>query len=169
MDIAINQITPAEVPALLELILELARFEHLEGEVKVTVESLQDSLFGARPAAGAWLGRCDGELAGYAIYFFTFSSFIGRPGIWLEDVYVRPKFRNCGLGRSLIEAVARVGAERNCARYEWMVLDWNQNALNFYRDLGAQVKAEWVLHRLDEDGLRRLAAGTSKRVSSSRG
>ena len=161
MDISVKQISRVEVPALLELILELARFERLESGVEATVETLQDSLFGPQPAAGALLARGDGELAGYAIYFFTFSSFIGRPGIWLEDVYVRPQFRQGGIGRRLVEAVARVGVERNCGRYEWMVLNWNQKALNFYRDLGAQVKDEWVLHRLGHDGLRRLAAGTN--------
>jgi GNAT superfamily N-acetyltransferase len=157
MDPAINPATPEQVPALLELIRELARFEHLEHEVEATVETLHDSLFGPQPLAGALLARCDGELAGYAIYFFTFSSFIGRQGLWLEDVYVRPQFRHRGLGRSLIKAVARVGAARNCGRFEWTALNWNQNALEFYRGLGARVMDEWVLLRLKSDDLRCLA------------
>jgi len=156
----INPVTPAEVPALLELIRELARFERLEHEVEATVESLQNSLFGPQPAAGALLGRTGGELAGYAIYFFTFSSFIGRPGLWLEDVYVRPPFRRRGLGRRLIEAVARIGAERGCGRFEWTALNWNQNAREFYRGLGARVMDEWILLRLNSAGMRRLASGT---------
>ena len=90
---AIAPVSPAEIPALLELIRELARFEHLEHEVEATAESLKDALFSPQPAAGALLARCDGEVAGYAIYFFTFSSFVGRPGIWLEDLYVRQPFR----------------------------------------------------------------------------
>jgi GNAT superfamily N-acetyltransferase len=158
MDDLIDQATPDEVPALLELIRELARFEDLEHEVESTVESLRKALFGPQPVAGGLLARCDTELAGYAIYFFTFSSFIGRQGIWLEDVYVRPQFRHRGLGRSLITAVARVGAEHNCGRFEWTALNRNKNALQFYRGLGAGVMDEWVLLRLKSDGMRCLAA-----------
>lgn len=156
----ISPITPNELPDLLVLIRELARFEKLEHEVEATPEVLHESFFGTRPAAGALLARIDGELAGYAIYFFTFSSFIGRPGIWLEDVYVRPAFRKRGLGRALIEAVAQVGKERNCGRFEWTALDWNENALEFYRGLGARTMDEWVLLRLNSDGLRKLASGS---------
>lgn len=156
MDIAIAPVTPAEISTLLELICELARFEKLEHEVEVTAESLNRSLFGPQPVAGALLARCAGEVAGYAIYFFTFSSFVGRAGIWLEDVYVRPPFRKRGLGRQLIEAVARIGAEHGCGRFEWTALNWNERALNFYRGLGAQVMNEWVLLRLTSDGLRQL-------------
>ena len=158
MDFAINPVAPAEVPPLLQLIRELAQFERLENELEATVESLQASLFGTRPVAGALLARSGGELAGYALYFFTFSSFVGRAGLWLEDVYVRPPFRHQGLGRALIQAVARIGAERNCGRFEWTALSWNQDALEFYRNLGAQVMNEWVLLRLNSDGLRHLAS-----------
>ena len=158
MDIAIAPVTPAEVPTLLELIRELARFEKLEHEVEATVESLNRSLFGPQPAAGALFARCDGEVAGYAIYFFTFSSFVGRPGLWLEDVYVRPPFRKRGLGRGLIEAVARIGVERGCGRFEWTALNWNQRALDFYRRLGAVVMNEWVLLRVSPPDLRQLAS-----------
>jgi GNAT superfamily N-acetyltransferase len=157
-DTSIAAITPAEVPVLLELIRELARFERLEHEVESTVELLHEALFGPRPAAGALLARCNGELAGYAIYFFTFSSFVGRPGIWLEDIYVRPQFRQRGLGRGLVEAVARVGAQRGCGRYEWTALNWNTGALEFYRGLGAQAMDQWILLRMNASGLRRLAA-----------
>jgi GNAT superfamily N-acetyltransferase len=157
MDCTINPITPAQVPVLLELIRELAHFEHLEHEVVATEESLHDSFFGPQPAAGALLAHREGEPAGYAIYFFTFSSFIGRPGIWLEDLYVRPRFRHRGLGRALIEAVARIGADRDCGRFEWTALNWNQNALEFYRGLGVREMGEWILLRLDAEGLRRLA------------
>jgi GNAT superfamily N-acetyltransferase len=147
MDITIAPVTPAEVSELLELIRELARFEKLEHEVVATTESLGHSLFGPQPAARALLVRCDGEIAGYAIYFFTFSSFLGRAGIWLEDVYVRPPFRKRGLGRRLIEAVACIGVERGCGRFEWTALNWNKPALDFYRGLGARTMDEWVLLR----------------------
>ncbi len=158
MDITVALVTPAEVPTLLELIRELARFERLEHEVEATAESLHASLFGPQPAAGALFARCDGAAAGYAIYFFTFSSFVGRAGIWLEDVYVRPPFRKRGLGRRLMEAVARIGAERGCGRFEWTALNWNERALEFYRGLGAQAMNEWVLFRVNPAELRRLRA-----------
>jgi GNAT superfamily N-acetyltransferase len=161
MDFTINPATAAELPALLELIRELARFEKLEHEVEATVESLNASFCCSTPMAGALLARCGQEPAGYAIYFFTFSSFIGRQGIWLEDLYVRPGFRQRGLGRSLIEAVARVGVERDCRRFEWTALNWNKNALAFYENLGARVLNEWVSLRLNADGLRKLAAGAN--------
>ncbi len=103
------------------------------------------------------LARCGDDLAGYAIYFFTFSSFTGRPGIWLDDVYVRPQFRGQRLGRALFRAVARIGVERNCARFEWTALNWNEKALEFYRKLEAQTMNEWVLLRLDAAGLQKLA------------
>jgi GNAT superfamily N-acetyltransferase len=145
--IAITPVTKAEVPVLLELIRELAAYEKLQHLVKATVATLETSLLGPRPVAGALLARCDGEIAGYAIYFFTFSSFVGREGIWLEDLYVRPDFRKRGLGRRLIEAVANVGVERNCERFEWTALDWNELALNFYDKLGAERLDKWVLMR----------------------
>src|SRR5450432_1246554 len=132
MAFSINKIAPGEVAELLELIRELASFERLAHEVEATAESLGDSLFGSPPAAGALLARADGELAGYAIYFFTFSSFLGRPGVWLEDVYVRLQFRRQGLGGALIRSVARIGVERDCGRFEWTALDWNTNALEVY-------------------------------------
>jgi GNAT superfamily N-acetyltransferase len=163
MEFFINQITRDEVPGLLELIRELARFEKLEHEVEATAESLSDSLFGPKPVAGALIGRVDGEMAGYALYFFTFSSFIGRAGIWLEDLYVRPAFRRQGLGRAMIESVARIGAQRNCGRFEWTALNWNKNALDLYRKLGAQMMEEWVLVRMNSDGLRRVANRTTSK------
>lgn len=154
---AITSLTPAEIPALLELIRELARFERLEHEVQATVESLHEALFGPQPAAEALLGRCDGEVAGYAIYYFTFSSFLGRPGLWLDDLYVRPAFRGRGLGFALLQAAAGIGVERNCGRFEWTALNWNRNALEFYRELGARVMDDWLLLRLDAGGLRNVA------------
>src|SRR5689334_14396194 len=125
MEFSIDQITRDEVPRLLQLIRELAQFEKLEHEIEATVDSLSNSLFGPNPVAGALLGRVNGELAGYALYFFTFSSFIGRTGIWLEDLYVRPAFRRQGLGRAMIQAVAKIGAAKNCGRFEWTALNWN--------------------------------------------
>jgi GNAT superfamily N-acetyltransferase len=157
MEPAINSVTPDEVPVLLELIRELARFERLEHEVETDAESLHDALFGPQPVVSALLARTGGEVAGYALYFFTFSSFVGRAGLWLDDLYVRPAFRHQGLGRALLKALARIGVERNCGRFEWTALNWNKGALDFYRKLGAQSMDEWVLLRLNAEGLRRLA------------
>src|ERR1044072_2097869 len=114
MATVIERATPEQIPGLLELIRELARFERLEHEVIATIESMHESMFGPEAVVTALLACEGGELAGYAIYFFTFSSFLGRRGLWLEDIYVRPEFRRRGIGRKLMEAVARVGAETNC-------------------------------------------------------
>jgi len=160
MDFSIAPITQAGIPSLLEMILELARFERLEHEVEATIESLQNSLCGPHASACALLAQHGDEPAGYALYFFTFCSFAGRRGLWLDDLYVRPRFRKQGLGRALIQEVASVGARHNCARFEWITLGWNENALNFYRLIGAQVLDDWVLLRMNSDGMKRLA-GTS--------
>jgi GNAT superfamily N-acetyltransferase len=158
---SIRPVTSAEVPLLLDLIRELARFEKLEHEVEATADQLAEAFFGSQPVAGALLAYANAEVAGYAIYYFTFSSFVGRAGIWLEDLYVRPAFRRQGLGRRLIEAVAQVGVARGCGRYEWTALKWNKNALDFYRSLGAQSMDEWVLLRLSREGLARVASASS--------
>jgi GNAT superfamily N-acetyltransferase len=157
----ITPATDSDLSVLLELIRELARFERLEHIVEATVESLRESLMGVRPVAQALLARSGTDLAGYALYFFTFSSFTGRAGVWLDDLYVRPAFRGRGLGRALMQAVARAGAERNCGRFEWTALSWNKKALDFYRSLGAEEMNDWVLLRLDAQGLHRLADGVS--------
>ncbi|HZR20449.1 MAG TPA: GNAT family N-acetyltransferase, partial [Verrucomicrobiae bacterium] len=157
MNFTIDPVQPAELPDLLALIRELARFEKLEQEVEAKVEDLELSFFGTKPVAGGFLARQGRELAGYAIYFFTFSSFVGRRGIWLEDLYVRPEFRKQGLGRALIEAVARVGVEYNCGRFEWTALNWNKPALDFYEKLGARPMRDWVVLRLNASGLKGLA------------
>lgn len=147
MDIAIAPVTPSEIPVLMELIRELARFEKLEHEFIATAESLHGAFFGPHPAAGALLARMDGVPAGYAIYFSTFSSFTGRAGVWLDDLFVLPQCRKRGLGRKLIETVAKIAAERGCPRFEWLALNWNVRALKFYRGLGARSLDEWILLR----------------------
>jgi GNAT superfamily N-acetyltransferase len=157
MKFTIQTAAPAEVPALLQLIRELARFERLEHEAQATADSLDESLFGSPPVAGALLARRGQELAGYAIYFFTFSSFVGRLGLWLDDLYVRPAYRRQGLGRALLERVADIGAGRGCGRLEWTALRWNESALEFYRNLGARQLDEWVMLRMDAAAIRSLA------------
>lgn len=166
MDFRIDPVTPADMPALLKLILELARFEKLENEVEATPELLHESMFGERPAAGALLARVGGKLAGYAVYFFTFSTFVGRPGIWLEDVYVRPALRKHGIGTALLKAVAQVGVRRGCGRFEWTALNWNKNALDWYRKVGARTMDEWIVLRLDAAGLRRVAGISNRKTAA---
>jgi len=159
---SIKAVIPADLADLLELIRELASFERLEHELQATPESLQEAFFDTPPSAGALLAREDGLAVGYAIYFFTFSSFVGRRGIWLEDVYVRPPFRHRGLGRRLIQEVARIGVQHNCGRYEWTALNWNTVALDVYRKMGAQPMSEWIIFRLNDRGLRGVAEGTGE-------
>jgi len=155
-------ITPAidsDVPTLLALIRELAEFERLAHEVETTEPMLRAALFSDRPAAAAFLARVGEAPAGYAIYYRTFSTFVGRPGIYLEDIYVRPEFRNRGLGRAMLEAVAKVSVEQGGGRLEWNALDWNENALRFYRSLGASVRDEWVLLRMNRGDVQKFLHG----------
>jgi GNAT superfamily N-acetyltransferase len=154
----IGPATEPDVPAILELIRELAEFEHLAHEVKTDAGLLRAALFGERPVAAALLARVEGVAVGYAIYYRTFSTFVGRPGVYLEDLYVRPAFRQGGLGRALLEAVARAGVELGGGRLEWAALDWNENALRFYRGLGAKVMEDWVLLRMTGEEVQRLLA-----------
>ena len=158
MDITLAPVTSDEIPVLLELIRELAKFEKLEHEFVATTELLDKAFFGPQPTAGALLARVDGAPAGYAIYYSTFSSFTGRAGVWLDDLYVLPQFRKRGLGRRLIGAVAQIAAERGCGRFEWIALDWNERALEFYRGLGAQTLDDWVLLRVNPAEMKRRGA-----------
>lgn len=147
----------ADVPVLIELIGELADYERLRDEVVLDAELLERHLFGERPAAEAVLAEAGGEAAGYALFFSTFSTFLGRPGIWLEDLFVRPARRGGGIGRALLVHVAALAVERGCGRLEWSALDWNEPALGFYRGLGARRMDEWLLHRLDGAALTSVA------------
>jgi GNAT superfamily N-acetyltransferase len=154
-----------DVPALLAMIRELAEFEHLAHEVEATSDSLRAALFGARPAAAAMLARVDGLPAGYAVYYTTFSTFVGRPGIFLDDIYVRPEYRKRGIGRALLKAVGQTGIERGGGRFEWIALRWNERALHFYRSLGAKVMSEWALLRMNGGDVRNLV-GSKARVAA---
>ena len=142
---------------LLGLIVELAEYERLAGQVVATEELLGGALFGERPAAEALIAELDGEPAGYAIYFPTFSTFLAIQGVWLEDLFVRPSCRKNGVGRALLAAVAARTRERGGQRLEWSALDWNDLALDFYRGLGASQMNEWITHRLVGEELAQLA------------
>jgi GNAT superfamily N-acetyltransferase len=156
-DFQIRPVTPEETPLLLRLIRELAEYEKMLDEVETTEETLREALFGARPAAEALLGLEDGEAVGYAIFFHNFSTFVGRRGLYLEDVYVRPPARGRGYGLAFLKHLAQLATERNCGRLEWCVLDWNTPAIDFYKKLGAVPMDEWTTFRLDEKSLQNLA------------
>jgi GNAT superfamily N-acetyltransferase len=158
-NVQIRPATREDVPLLLELIGALADYERLRDEVVLDAALLERHLFGERPAAEAAIAEVDGAAVGYALWFSTFSTFLGRPGIWLEDLFVLPERRRGGVGGALLEHVAQLAVARGCGRLEWSALDWNEPALAFYRGLGARVLPEWHLHRLDGRALAGFAAG----------
>ena len=149
--------TVADVALLLAFIRELGGFEQLAHEVVADEAVLADSLFGERPAAEAVIAEVDGAPAGFALFFHNFSTFHGRRGLYLEDLFVRPAYRGHGIGRQLMRHLARTAVERGCARFEWSVLDWNTDAIAFYRELGAVGLDGWTVQRVDGAALQRLA------------
>lgn len=149
---------PGDAPLLCSLIRELAEFEKLGRECVATEELLREHLFGPNPAAEALLGFAEGEPFGYALFFRNFSTFTGRPGLYLEDLYVRPARRRRGYGTALFLRVARLAVERNCGRFEWTVLGWNEPAIRFYEALGAARLDGWRAYRLAGDALGAAAA-----------
>lgn len=158
----INPATESDVPFLLAMIRELAEFEHLAHELETTAGSLREALFGDHPVAAALLARVGEAVAGYAVYYRTFSTFVGRAGVFLEDLYVRPEFRKHGTGRALLEAVAKISMELGGGRLEWTALNWNENALRFYRSLGAKIMDEWALLRMNSSEVRNLVGAKVK-------
>jgi hypothetical protein len=149
--------TASDAPAILGLIRELAVFEQLEHLVVATPESLTQHLFGPRPAAEAVVAEQSGRLVAFALYFMNFSTFLGRPGLYLEDLYVQPAQRGAGLGRALLEHLGALAVERGCGRFEWSVLDWNVDAIRFYEKMGATVLPDWRICRVTGDALARYA------------
>jgi GNAT superfamily N-acetyltransferase len=147
----------SDVPDILAMIRELARFENLEDTVQINAGLLQSALFGPVPAASALVARAGGETAGYALYYTTFSTFAGHPGVFLEDLYVRPKHRKQGIGRALLTAVGQIAAKRQCGRFEWMALRWNENALRLYEQIGARPLEEWVSLRMEQPQISEFA------------
>ena len=149
--------TPADVPLLLELIRELAEFERLLHAVDADAARLQAALFSARPDAAAVVARLGDQPVGFALYFHNFSTFRGRRGLYLEDLYVRPVARGRGVGKALLAHLAGIAVARGCARFEWSVLDWNQRAIDFYRSMGAEPMDEWTVFRVSGAALETLA------------
>jgi len=156
MTIRIRPASPADTPIILQLIRELAEFERLLHEVQATEEQLREQLFGARPGAEVVIARMGDEVAGFALFFHNFSTFLAKPGLYLEDLYVRQKFRGQGCGEALLRYLARTALERGCGRLEWSVLDWNVRAIDFYKSLGAVQMDQWTVHRVTGDALVKL-------------
>jgi GNAT superfamily N-acetyltransferase len=156
-ELEIRAATEDDVPLLLSLIRELAEYERLSHEVVATEDLLRESLFGRRRVAEALLGYLGDEPAGFALFFHNFSTFLGRPGSYLEDLYVRPEFRGAGVGRALLVYLAGLARDRDCGRLEWSVLDWNEPAIGFYERIGAAPVSGWTIYRVSGEALEELA------------
>ena len=154
----IDPAVEADVPVILTLIRDLAEYEKLSDQVTATEADIARALFADPPRAEAVIARLDGEPIGFALFFHNFSTFLGRSGLYLEDLYVRPPFRGRGFGRRLLAHLARLAVERGCGRFEWSVLDWNEPAIAAYRKAGAEPMDEWTVYRLTGAALRRLAS-----------
>jgi GNAT superfamily N-acetyltransferase len=157
MTVAIRMAEASDVPIIATLIHKLAVYEKLESLVEMTEDELATGLFGPRPYAEAMIAEDDGLPVAFALFFHTFSTFLARPGIYLEDLFVEESHRGKGIGRALLARLARLALERGCRRLEWAVLDWNKDAIGFYDRLGAKPNSEWTVYRLAGDSLARLA------------
>jgi GNAT superfamily N-acetyltransferase len=157
MRLEIKEATKDDIPLILRFIRALAEYEKMLDKVVATEEILREELFGARPAAEVVIAYADDEPAGFALFFHNFSTFLGRRGIYLEDLYVTPEARGKGIGQALLAYLAKLAEERNCGRLEWWVLDWNEPAIRFYKSLGAMPMDEWTVFRVTGDALDELA------------
>lgn len=153
----IRAATEEDASLILSFIRELAEYEGLSREVVATEEALRENLFGERWYAEVLIGEQGGTPAGFALFFHNFSTFLGKPGIYLEDLYVRPEFRGSGIGRELLAGLARLTVERGCGRLEWWVLDWNEPSIGFYKKLGAVPMDDWTVYRLTGRALEEMA------------
>ena len=158
MSLSIRSATPADISLIGQFIRDLAEYEKLAHEVRFDEAVMAQKLFGPRPFAEVLIGEIDGTPQGFALFFHSFSTFEGRPGIYLEDLFVRPDARGSGLGKALLGKLAALAVERDCARLEWSVLDWNTPGIDFYKALGARPMDEWTVYRVDGDALTGLAA-----------
>jgi GNAT superfamily N-acetyltransferase len=159
MTVTVRNAAPADIDLILGFIRALAEYERLSHEVRADRDTLFGHLFGDRPAAETLIAEVDGRPVGFALFFHNFSTFEGRPGIYLEDLFVEPAARGVGAGKALLRRLAQLALERNCARLEWAVLDWNAPAIDFYRAIGARAMDDWTVQRMDGTALASLAAG----------
>ncbi len=152
----LREATPEDIPLIMELLRELAEYEKISDQMVVTPEVLHDSLF-VRKVAETLIAESEGQTAGYVMYFYNFSSFIGKPGLYLEDLYIRPEFRGRGYGKACLTWLARRAVEKNCWGMEWTVLDWNKPSIDFYEGLGAFNRDGWLIYRLKGEALQKTA------------
>ena len=157
MTLTIRPATPADVPTMLGFVRDLAAFEKAPDAVEATEPMLHDALFGAQPAAEALIADLDGHAVGFAIFYLTFSTWTGKRGLWLDDLYIAPEARGQGVGAALLKALAGIAVDRGYARFEWWVLDWNTPAIDFYRAKGAVPLDQWTTQRVEGEALARLA------------
>ncbi len=156
MDVRTATVEDAEV--ILALIIELAIYEKAEHEVVTTVDEIRESIFGSHSKASALIAEVDNKPVAYAVYFYNYSTWLGKNGIYLEDIYVSPEYRQQGIGKALLQRVSKIAVNQNCGRVEWSVLDWNTPAIEFYESLGAKPQDEWTVYRLSGDELKNFAA-----------
>ena len=158
MKILIRNATSNDLDLLIEFIRDIAEFEGLAHEVSFTKDELLESMFGNDRTAEAIIAESEGEAVGFAVYFQNFSTFKGKPGLYLEDLFVKPEWRKHGIGRALLVRLAQIAVERGCPRFEWVALDWNQNAIDFYEKLGAKQLNDWRIFRMEGESIAQLAA-----------
>ena len=158
---ALRAAEPRDLTAMVGLIRQLAEFERLTHLLRVTPETLRPHLFGDKPVAESVVGEVNGEVVAFALFFTNFSTFLGQPGLYLEDLYVQPAHRGAGIGRALLERLGALAVERGCGRFEWSVLDWNRPAIAFYEKMGATLLPDWRICRVTGDALARFARSTS--------
>ncbi|MEN0584231.1 MULTISPECIES: GNAT family N-acetyltransferase [unclassified Kosakonia] len=157
MSITIRPARPTDANAIFAMIYELAVYEKAPEEVITTADEIRETLFGTESKTEALICEIEGKAVGYAVFFTSYSTWLGRNGIYMEDLYVSPDFRGNGAGKAMLQKIAQYAVERRCGRLEWSVLDWNQPAIDFYQSIGARAQSEWVRYRLDGDALLKFA------------
>lgn len=154
--ITVRKATAEDSALVLNFIQQLAKYEKLEHQCIATADQIRETLFGAQPRAESLVAFADGQPAGFAVYFFSYSTFLAKYGLYLEDLFVKPELRGRGIGKRIFLELLRVARENDCGRFEWSVLDWNQPAIDFYESLGAKAQGEWIRYRLEEEQISRL-------------
>lgn len=159
LEFALRPTAPSDIPVLFELIQALADYENLSHAVVGSADALEEHLFGSKPYVEAIVAECGGKAVGFALFFHNYSTFLTKPGIYLEDLFVLPEFRRMGIGKAMLAYLAQLAVSRDCGRLEWSVLDWNEPAISFYKTMGASVLPDWRICRVTGEALAQLAGG----------